>query len=43
MQNVLGKLGVRLDSAGGVTLARRAGVGPVDLTGDVVERGGQLA
>ncbi|MFG2370810.1 DNA-binding response regulator, partial [Streptomyces sp. NPDC048504] len=26
-----------------VTLARRAGVGPVGLAGDVVERGGQLA
>jgi len=26
-----------------LALARRAGVGPVDLAGDVVERGGQLA
>ncbi|MEU5973958.1 response regulator transcription factor [Streptomyces sp. NPDC047315] len=42
MQNVLGKLGVHSTLAA-VALARRAGVGPVDLTGDVVERGGQLA
>ncbi|MFF5899450.1 LuxR C-terminal-related transcriptional regulator [Streptomyces argenteolus] len=42
MQNVLGKLGVHSTLAA-VALARRAGVGPVRLTGDVVERGGQLA
>ncbi|MFF0108315.1 LuxR C-terminal-related transcriptional regulator [Streptomyces hirsutus] len=42
MQNVLGKLGVHSTLAA-VALARRAGVGPVDLTGDVVERGSQLA
>ncbi|MFE4215142.1 LuxR C-terminal-related transcriptional regulator [Streptomyces sp. NPDC056844] len=42
MQNVLGKLGVHSTLAA-VALARRAGVGPVALTGDVVERGGQLA
>ncbi|MEU9334991.1 response regulator transcription factor [Streptomyces sp. NPDC048290] len=42
MQNVLGKLGVHSTLAA-VALARRAGVGPVDLSGDVVERGGQLA
>ncbi|MCX4823675.1 response regulator transcription factor [Streptomyces sp. NBC_01142] len=42
MQNVLGKLGVHSTLAA-VALARRAGVGPVDLAGDVVERGGQLA
>nr|WBO78492.1 response regulator transcription factor [Streptomyces sp. SBE_14.2] len=42
MQNVLGKLGVHSTLAA-VALARRAGVGPVDLTNDVVERGGQLA
>ncbi|MEW2631716.1 response regulator transcription factor [Streptomyces sp. NPDC048389] len=42
MQNVLGKLGVHSTLAA-VALARRAGVGPADLTGDVVERGGQPA
>ncbi|WP_406100254.1 LuxR C-terminal-related transcriptional regulator [Streptomyces sp. NBC_01013] len=51
MQNVLGKLGVHSTLAA-VALARRAGVGPADLgaeapvpvlTGNVVERGGQLA
>ncbi|MBT2386719.1 response regulator transcription factor [Streptomyces sp. ISL-11] len=42
MQNVLGKLGVHSTLAA-VALARRAGVGPVDLAGNVVERGGQLA
>ncbi|MGP4002567.1 LuxR C-terminal-related transcriptional regulator [Streptomyces sp. 8N706] len=42
MQNVLGKLGVHSTLAA-VALARRAGIGPVDLAGDVVERGGQLA
>ncbi len=42
MQNVLGKLGVHSTLAA-VALARRAGVGPVDLSGGVVERGGQLA
>ncbi|MEU8705951.1 response regulator transcription factor [Streptomyces sp. NPDC048565] len=42
MQNVLGKLGVHSTLAA-VALARRAGVGPVALAGDVVERGGQLA
>ncbi|CAM5575341.1 Galactokinase [Streptomyces tendae] len=42
MQNVLGKLGVHSTLAA-VALARRAGVGPADLTGDVVEQGGQLA
>ncbi|WP_326611907.1 response regulator transcription factor [Streptomyces scopuliridis] len=45
MQNVLGKLGVHSTLAA-VALARRAGVGPVDLVpplGNVVERGGQLA
>lgn len=42
MQNVLGKLGVHSTLAA-VALARRAGVGPARLSGDVVERGGQLA
>ncbi|WP_326697957.1 response regulator transcription factor [Streptomyces sp. NBC_01754] len=42
MQNVLGKLGVHSTLAA-VALARRAGVGPAVSTGDVVERGGQLA
>ncbi|MER7573300.1 response regulator transcription factor [Streptomyces sp. NPDC126514] len=42
MQNVLGKLGVHSTLAA-VALARRAGVGPADLAGDVVTRGGQLA
>jgi DNA-binding NarL/FixJ family response regulator len=45
MQNVLGKLGVHSTLAA-VALARRAGVGPVELvpsTGDVVERRGQLS
>jgi DNA-binding NarL/FixJ family response regulator len=42
MQNVLGKLGVHSTLAA-VALARRAGVGPADLAGDVVERGGQPA
>ncbi|MET9916781.1 response regulator transcription factor [Streptomyces sp. NPDC006435] len=46
MQNVLGKLGVHSTLAA-VALARRAGVGPAEtapaLTGDVVERSGQLA
>ncbi|MBL3667605.1 response regulator transcription factor [Streptomyces sp. M2CJ-2] len=46
MQNVLGKLGVHSTLAA-VALARRAGVGPVDLgqtsARDVVERGGQPA
>ncbi|THA70813.1 response regulator transcription factor [Streptomyces sp. A0958] len=47
MQNVLGKLGVHSTLAA-VALARRAGVGPVELEepglpGDVVERGSQLA
>ncbi|MFD5875095.1 LuxR C-terminal-related transcriptional regulator [Streptomyces sp. NPDC060322] len=42
MQNVLGKLGVHSTLAA-VALARRAGVGPAPLSGDVVERGGQLA
>ncbi|MGZ2358378.1 response regulator transcription factor [Streptomyces sp. 372A] len=47
MQNVLGKLGVHSTLAA-VALARRAGVGPADLeepalSGDVVERGSQLA
>ncbi|MEU8822408.1 response regulator transcription factor [Streptomyces sp. NPDC048636] len=42
MQNVLGKLGVHSTLAA-VALARRAGVGPVDLAGEIVERGGQLA
>ncbi|SDC99485.1 response regulator transcription factor [Streptomyces prasinopilosus] len=42
MQNVLGKLGVHSTLAA-VALARRAGVGPVDLAGDVVERGSQPA
>ncbi|MGW4033350.1 LuxR C-terminal-related transcriptional regulator [Streptomyces sp. NPDC004838] len=42
MQNVLGKLGVHSTLAA-VALARRAGVGPAELAGDVVERGGQLA
>ncbi|GAB1336088.1 response regulator transcription factor [Streptomyces sp. E-15] len=42
MQNVLGKLGVHSTLAA-VALARRAGVGPADLSGNVVERGGQLA
>lgn len=41
MQNVLGKLGVHSTLAA-VALARRAGVGPVDLAGHIVERGGQL-
>ncbi|MER5884654.1 response regulator transcription factor [Streptomyces sp. NPDC001941] len=42
MQNVLGKLGVHSTLAA-VALARRAGVGPAELAGDIVERGGQLA
>ncbi|HWU07169.1 MAG TPA: response regulator transcription factor [Streptomyces sp.] len=42
MQNVLGKLGVHSTLAA-VALARKAGVGPAALTGDVVERGGQPA
>lgn len=42
MQNVLGKLGVHSTLAA-VALARRAGVRPVDLPGDVVERSGQPA
>lgn len=42
MQNVLGKLGVHSTLAA-VAMARRAGVGPAALAGDVVERGGQLA
>ncbi|MFD7630044.1 LuxR C-terminal-related transcriptional regulator [Streptomyces sp. NPDC059851] len=42
MQNVLGKLGVHSTLAA-VALARRAGVRPADLPGDVVERSGQLA
>jgi DNA-binding NarL/FixJ family response regulator len=42
MQNVLGKLGVHSTLAA-VALARKAGVGPAELAGDVVERGGQLA
>lgn len=42
MQNVLGKLGVHSTLAA-VALARRAGVRPADLSGDVVERSGQLA
>lgn len=42
MQNVLGKLGVHSTLAA-VALARRAGVEPVALTGNVVERGGQPA
>ncbi|MCZ4125189.1 response regulator transcription factor [Streptomyces sp. H39-S7] len=45
MQNVLGKLGVHSTLAA-VALARRAGVGPVELVpsaGDVVERSGQLS
>ncbi|MEI5033706.1 response regulator transcription factor [Streptomyces sp. S1A(2023)] len=44
MQNVLGKLGVHSTLAA-VALARRAGVGPAEppLSGNVVERGGQLA
>jgi DNA-binding NarL/FixJ family response regulator len=45
MQNVLGKLGVHSTLAA-VALARRAGVGPVELVpsaGDVVERRGQLS
>ncbi|MGW8888352.1 LuxR C-terminal-related transcriptional regulator [Streptomyces sp. NPDC055749] len=52
MQNVLGKLGVHSTLAA-VALARRAGVGPADLSaaplpaqslaGNVVERSGQLA
>ncbi|MEU1484337.1 response regulator transcription factor [Streptomyces sp. NPDC005752] len=42
MQNVLGKLGVHSTLAA-VALARRAGVGPAVLAGDVVERGGQPA
>ncbi|MER7758597.1 response regulator transcription factor [Streptomyces sp. NPDC097619] len=42
MQNVLGKLGVHSTLAA-VALARRAGVRPVELPGDVVERSGQLA
>ncbi|MEV0845357.1 response regulator transcription factor [Streptomyces sp. NPDC049954] len=40
MQNVLGKLGVHSTLAA-VALARRAGVGPAEPAGDVVERGGQ--
>ncbi|GAA0320573.1 response regulator transcription factor [Streptomyces polychromogenes] len=42
MQNVLGKLGVHSTLAA-VALARRAGVRPAELSGDVVERSGQLA
>jgi DNA-binding NarL/FixJ family response regulator len=45
MQNVLGKLGVHSTLAA-VALARRAGVGPVELVpsaADVVERRGQLS
>ncbi|MFJ7155941.1 LuxR C-terminal-related transcriptional regulator [Streptomyces sp. NPDC101118] len=42
MQNVLGKLGVHSTLAA-VALARRAGVRPAELPGDVVERSGQLA
>ncbi|MEN3584622.1 MULTISPECIES: response regulator transcription factor [unclassified Streptomyces] len=42
MQNVLGKLGVHSTLAA-VALARRAGVGPAELAGDVVERRGQPA
>ncbi|MGW5348748.1 LuxR C-terminal-related transcriptional regulator [Streptomyces sp. HUAS TT3] len=42
MQNVLGKLGVHSTLAA-VALARRAGVRPADLPGDVVERSGQPA
>ncbi|MFI5620708.1 LuxR C-terminal-related transcriptional regulator [Streptomyces sp. NPDC051567] len=42
MQNVLGKLGVHSTLAA-VALARRAGVRPADLAGDVVERSGQPA
>ncbi|MFD6915169.1 LuxR C-terminal-related transcriptional regulator [Streptomyces virginiae] len=42
MQNVLGKLGVHSTLAA-VALARRAGVRPADLAGEVVERSGQLA
>ncbi|MEW2414160.1 response regulator transcription factor [Streptomyces sp. NPDC046866] len=42
MQNVLGKLGVHSTLAA-VALARRAGVRPAELAGDVVERSGQLA
>ncbi|WP_030965527.1 LuxR C-terminal-related transcriptional regulator [Streptomyces sp. NRRL S-378] len=42
MQNVLGKLGVHSTLAA-VALARRAGVRPADLAGNVVERSGQLA
>ncbi|MEV6546981.1 DNA-binding response regulator, partial [Streptomyces sp. NPDC051665] len=39
---VVGELGVH-STFGAVALARRAGAAPVDLAGDVVERGGQLA
>lgn len=42
MQNVLGKLGVHSTLAA-VALARRAGVRPAELAGDVVERSGQPA
>lgn len=42
MQNVLGKLGVHSTLAA-VALARRAGVGPAESAGGVVERGSQLA
>ncbi len=42
MQNVLGKLGVHSTLAA-VALARRAGVGPAESAGNVVERGSQLA
>ncbi|MCH0538304.1 response regulator transcription factor [Streptomyces sp. MUM 203J] len=42
MQNVLGKLGVHSTLAA-VALARRAGVGPAESAGSVVERGSQLA
>ncbi|MFD0381268.1 DNA-binding response regulator [Streptomyces sp. NPDC127112] len=42
MQNVLGKLGVHSTLAA-VAMARRAGVRPAELSGDVVERSGQLA
>ena len=43
MQNVLGKLGVHSTLAAVASARAGAGVGPVDLAGDVVERGGQLA
>ncbi|MEE1738983.1 response regulator transcription factor [Streptomyces sp. BE147] len=42
MQNVLGKLGVHSTLAA-VALARRAGVGPAELNGDVVELAGHAA